>query len=258
MGFAVASVGQSFAQTVLNGPVLVAMMVALLAGVVSFASPCVLPLVPGYVGYVTGLSGSHVRDKKTSVVLTGVTLFVLGFSVVFVSLGILFAGLGALIAPWMGTVTRVLGVVVILAGITFVGGFQFLHRDARIQARPRAGLWGAPVLGATFALGWTPCIGPTLAAVLALSTSFGGTGNVWRGSLLTFVYCLGIGIPFLIVAFLIHKGIGRLKWVRTHQRAIVVAGGVMLIALGVLMVAGVWNLFMNYLQGWVDGFELVI
>ncbi|EFG47515.1 cytochrome C biogenesis protein transmembrane region, partial [Brevibacterium mcbrellneri ATCC 49030] len=177
-----ASAGQSFADTVLNGPILLAMAVALLAGLVSFLSPCILPLVPGYVGYVTGLSGTHVKDKKTWTVLAGVGLFFLGFATVFVAIGILFSGLGVLVSQWIDIVTRIFGVIVVILGIAFLGGFQRLQNDVRISKRPRAGLLGAPLLGATFALGWTPCIGPTLAAVLAMSTSFGGTGNVARGA----------------------------------------------------------------------------
>lgn len=254
----IASTGQSFADTVLNGPILLAMAVALLAGLVSFLSPCILPLVPGYVGYVTGLTGTHVKDKKTWTVLAGVGLFILGFATVFVAIGILFSGLGALVSQWIDVVTRIFGVIVVILGIAFLGGFQRLQNDVRISKRPRAGLVGAPLLGATFALGWTPCIGPTLAAVLAMSTSFGGTGNVLRGAVLTFVYCLGIGIPFLIVAFLIHKGMGKLEWVRRHQRGIVRAGGIMLIVLGLAMVTGLWNLMMSYMQLWANGFELVV
>lgn len=204
------------------------------------------------------MSGTHVKDQKTSVVISGVSLFILGFATVFVAIGILFSGLGVLVSQWIGPVTRILGVVVILAGVAFLGGFRWLQTDVRISKRPRAGLLGAPLLGATFALGWTPCIGPTLAAVLAMSTSFGGSGNVWRGALLTFVYCLGIGIPFLIVAILIHKGMGKLQWVRRHQQAIVRAGGIMLIVLGLAMVTGLWNLMMSYMQLWVSGFELVV
>ena len=253
-----ASIGQTFAETALSGPLLAAMAVALLAGLVSFVSPCVLPLVPGYVGYVTGLSGTHLTDKKTSTVLGGVGLFFVGFATIFVALGTVFSGLGAILSNWLDIVMRIMGVFVILAGIVFMGGFKFLQQDRKIHARPRAGLWGAPLLGATFALGWAPCIGPTLAAVLTLSTSFGGTGTVWRGALLTFVYCLGIGIPFVTVAYLLHKGMGRLAWLRRHQRTIVVIGGIMLVILGILFVSGLWNDWMSRMQLFVGGFETVI
>src|SRR5699024_5581583 len=133
-----------------------------------------------------------------------------------------------------------------------------LQREHRIRARPKAGLWGAPVLGATFALGWAPCVGPTLSAVLTMSVSFGGDGMIWRGALLAFVYCLGLGIPFILLAVATHKGAGRLGWVRRHQSAIVRAGGIMLIVLGVLMASGVWNMWMTSLQGVINGFEVVI
>ncbi len=138
-----AGIGSTFAQTAFDGPLIAAIAVAALAGAVSFASPCVLPLVPGYVGYVTGLSGDALRDRRTGRVVLGISLFVLGFAVVFVALGTLFSGLGMVLAPWIDLVTRIMGVVVILAGIVFLGGFRFFQREARILARPRAGLWGA-------------------------------------------------------------------------------------------------------------------
>ncbi len=250
--------GADFAQTVLSGPLLLAAGAAALAGLVSFASPCVLPLVPGYVGYVTGLSGSSLRDKQTWRVVVGISLFVLGFTVVFVLLGTSFSALGALFSQWQSVILRVLGVIVILAGFVFMGGFGLLQNERRIRARPKAGLWGAPVLGATFALGWAPCVGPTLSAVLSMSVSFGGDGMIWRGALLAFVYCLGLGIPFILLALAIHKGAGRLVWVRKHQTAIVRAGGILLIILGVLMASGVWNMWMTSLQGLINGFEVVI
>ena len=146
----------------------------------SFASPCVLPLVPGYVGYVTGLSGSSLKDKQTWRVVVGISLFVLGFTVVFVLLGTSFSALGALFSQWQSVILRVLGVIVILAGFVFMGGFGLLQNERRIRARPKAGLWGAPVLGATFALGWAPCVGPTLSAVLSMSVSFGGDVLLFR------------------------------------------------------------------------------
>ena len=251
-------IGADFAQTVLSGPLLLAVGAAALAGLVSFASPCVLPLVPGYVGYVTGLSGSSLRDKQTWRVVLGITLFVLGFTVVFVILGTGFSALGALFSQWQGVLIRILGVVVIIAGFIFMGGFGLFQTERRIRARPKAGLWGAPLLGATFALGWAPCVGPTLSAVLSMSVSFGGEGTIWRGALLAFVYCMGLGIPFIILAIAIHKGAGRLTWVRKHQSAIVRAGGIMLIVLGVLMASGLWNAWMTSLQGLIYGFEVVI
>ena len=252
------SVGSTFAQTALNGPLLAAVGVAALAGLVSFLSPCVLPLVPGYVGYVTGLTGSHLKDKKTSTVLVGVSLFMLGFAVVYVALGTVFSALGGLLTNWIDVVLRIMGVFVILAGIVFMGGLTWFQKEKRIHQRPRAGLWGAPVLGATFALGWAPCIGPTLAAVLALSTGFGAEGSAARGALLTFVYCLGLGVPFLIVALLVHRGMGRLAWVREHQRGIQIAGGVMLVLVGLALVSGLWNAWMSSAQNLVSGFSTVI
>lgn len=232
------------------------MGVALLAGIVSFLSPCVLPLVPGYVGYVTGMTGADTR--RTSTVLTGVSLFVLGFAVVFVVMGVAFSSLGALLSNWIDIVIRIMGVFVVLAGMVFMGGFARLQGERRLHSRPRAGLWGAPLLGATFALGWAPCIGPTLAAVLALSTGFGAEGSAARGALLTFVYCLGLGVPFLIVALLVHKGMGRLSWVREHQRGIQIAGGVMLVIVGVVLISGLWTAWMSSVQNAVGGFETVI
>ena len=243
-----AGIGSTFAQTALDGPLLAAIAVAALAGAVSFASPCVLPLVPGYVGYVTGLSGDALSDRRTGRVVLGISLFVLGFAVVFVALGTLFSGLGMILAPWIDLVTRIMGVVVIIAGIVFLGGLLIFQREARIHARPRAGLWGAPVLGATFALGWAPCIGPTMAAVLAMSTA--GSQSPVKGALLAFVYCLGLGIPFLLIALGIRRGMGALAFFRKHRLAIMRFGGGLLIVLGLLMVTGVWNTWVLELQTW--------
>ncbi len=250
--------GSQFAGLVLGGPLLLAAGAAGLAGLVSFLSPCVLPLVPGYVGYVTGLSGSSLKDKETWRVVVGIALFVLGFTIVFVALGTAFSALGALFSQWQDIVIRALGIIVIIAGFVFMGGIGLLQSEHRIHARPKAGLWGAPVLGATFALGWAPCVGPTLSAVLSLSVSFGSDGTVWRGALLAFVYCLGLGVPFILLALAIHKGAGRLAWVREHQTAIVRTGGVLLILLGLVMATGLWTLWLTTLQGAISGFEVVI
>ncbi|WAL41627.1 cytochrome c biogenesis protein CcdA [Brevibacterium sp. BRM-1] len=257
-GVLAGGLGHTFAQTALSGPLLAALGVSALAGLVSFLSPCVLPLVPGYVGYVTGLTGAHAKDRRTSTVVLGVSLFVLGFAVVFVCLGTVFSSLGALLGNWTDIAIRIMGVFVVIAGIVFMGGLRGLQRERRVHARPRAGLWGAPLLGATFALGWAPCIGPTLAAVLALSTGFGAEGASARGALLTFAYCLGLGVPFLIVAVLVHKGMGRLRWVREHQRGIQLAGGAMLVAVGLVLISGLWTAWMSGVQNAVGGFETVI
>ena len=255
-----ASIGETFSQTALSGPMLLAIPVAILAGAVSFFSPCVLPLVPGYVGYVTGLGAAALTDRKISRVVIGVSLFIVGFAAVFVSMGLAFSLAGVLLSQWADVLNRVMGVVVIIAGIVFMGGIGMFQRTARITKRPPAGLWGAPALGATFAFSWAPCMGPTLAAVLALSTSFGVTGadGIWRGALLTLMYCLGLGVPFIVVAVLIVKGTGRLQWARDHHLLISRIGGAMLIIIGVLLVSGVWTQWVNSLQGMIGGFETII
>ncbi|OMH27003.1 cytochrome C biogenesis protein ResC [Tersicoccus phoenicis] len=237
----------SFAETALGGSMLVAVPVAMLAGLVSFASPCVLPLVPGYLGYVTGLTGADLQERHRGRVLAGVGLFVLGFSIVFMLIGAVFGQAGAWLkgAPW---VSQVLGLVVIVMGVVFLGGLSRLQGERRIHARPPAGLWGAPVLGLTFALGWAPCIGPTFAAVQALSFST-GAGAV-RGAWLTFFYCLGLGVPFLVIALALRRSADALAALRRHRLALQRAGGGMLIAVGLLMVSGVWNVWVAALQAW--------
>ena len=199
-------------------------------------------------------------DRKTSKVIIGVTLFITGFAVVFVAMGLAFSVAGVLLSQWADTLNRVMGVVVIIAGIVFMGGIGMFQRSAQISKRPKAGLWGAPALGATFAFSWAPCMGPTLAAVLALSTSFGATGTdgIWRGAALTLMYCLGLGVPFIIVAVLIVKGTGRLQWARDHQILISRIGGGMLIIIGLLLVTGVWTQWVNSLQGMIGGFQTII
>jgi len=242
-------VNSPFAEAVLNGSLLLAVPVALLAGLVSFLSPCVLPLVPGYLGYVTGLTGVDLQRQKRGRMFTGVGLFVLGFSVIFVLLGGAFGQLGALFAggqnPW---ITQVLGVLVIIMGVVFLGGFSWLQRDAKIRARPPAGLWGAPLLGVTFGLGWAPCIGPTFSAVQLLSLSGGSSAG--KGAFLAFVYSLGLGIPFLLIAVAVRRGVGVLSFFREHRLAIQRIGGGILIVLGLLMASGLWGAWVSELQYW--------
>ncbi len=245
------------AALVIDGPLLAAAGIALLAGIVSFASPCILPLIPGYVGYMGGMqSASGANNKQVQGrVLLGTLLFVLGFTVVFVLLGVVFAAAGARFAEWVDIVMRVMGVVVILLGLAFLGYVPFLQREARVHLNPRFGLAGAPLLGATFALGWTPCIGPTLAAVLTLS--FGG-GEVARGGFLAFIYCIGLGLPFVIMSLVFTRTPRLHHWVRRHRLVITRIGGVMLILLGLALVTGVWNSFMYWLQSGIAGFAPVI
>lgn len=237
-----------FSQIALDGSLFLAGPVALLAGLVSFLSPCVLPLVPGYLGYVTGLTGADLSEHRRGRVLAGVLLFILGFSVVFISAGVLFSQVTA----WMrfngAWVTQLLGVVVIIMGVVFMGGISFLQRDRKIHRRPPAGLWGAPVLGLTFGLGWAPCIGPTLSAVLIMST--GTDANVARGALLTLFYCLGLGVPFVLIALGMRRGMGTLDFFRRHQLAIMRFGGGLLIALGIVMATGLWGSWVAELQNW--------
>lgn len=238
-----------FAEAVLNGSLLLAVPVALLAGLVSFASPCVLPLVPGYLGYVSGLTGVDLQQQKRGRMLTGIGLFILGFSTVFMLVGAVFGGLGAwLQGSGQAWITQVLGIPVLVMGIVFAGGLSWFQRDARIHARPPAGLWGAPVLGVTFGLGWAPCIGPTLSAVQLLAFSSGA--GVAKGAALTFVYCLGLGVPFLLIALGARRGMGTLDFFRRHRLAFQRTGGVVLILLGLLMVSGLWGYWVGQLQDW--------
>jgi len=290
-----------------SGPLLLAIPVALAAGAVTFLSPCCLPLVPGYLSYLTGMSGTAVRGKDpagnqaatagaVSVVgsvplsaagagsaswasggarggiadgpaggagamaaepaaasvrgraVLGTLLFVLGFAAVFATEGVFFGSLGGALRSHTKGLTQVLGFVIILLGLLFVGAFDrftFSGRIFRPQFRPRAGLVGAPLLGVVFGLGWTPCIGPTLLVVLSLSAT---TGTAGRGALLAFVYALGLGIPFLMVAFAFQRGVSLFGFARRHARLVTQIGGAMLIAVGLLEVTGAWGAAVAWLQ----------
>jgi len=242
--------------TVLTGSLLLAIPVAILAGLVSFASPCVVPLVPGYLGYVSGMAGAGAGTKGSRPRLVlGVLLFVAGFSAVFIVLGIAVSSLGAQIQGQLDVISRVLGVVVILMGLAFMGAVPFLQAERRMHVSPKAGLAGAPLLGVAFGLGWAPCIGPTLAAVLTLSLTEGSQG---RGIILAIAYCLGLGLPFLALAFWIEHSTKVLGWLRKHRLTLMRVGGAMLIVLGVLLVTGTWGQLTGLLQGWIDGFWVAV
>ncbi|MHA7246351.1 cytochrome c biogenesis CcdA family protein [Arthrobacter tecti] len=236
---------------------LLALPVALLAGLVSFVSPCVLPLVPGYLGYVSGLTGVDLEQQKRGRMVAGIGLFVVGFSVVFMAYGALFGQLGAWLAGSQDWLIRIFGLVVIVLGIVFMGGFSWFQQEKKLHARVPSGLWGAPLLGLTFGLGWAPCIGPTLSAVQLLAFSNDGASAV-KGALLTFVYCLGLGLPFLLIALGVRRGMGAMKFFRRHRLLLQRVGGGVLILVGVLMATGIWNLWINELQQWIGGVTLPI
>ena len=237
-------------QIVFSGQLLLALPIALLAGLVSFASPCVLPLVPGYLAYVGGMSDPGAKRDRSRVLL-GVALFVLGFAVVFVAYGAAFGALGLWLVRWQEVVIRVLGVLVILMGLVFIGQFSFLQRTIKPTWRPATGLIGAPLLGIVFGLGWTPCIGPTLAAISALSV---GSGSPWRGALLGLFYCIGLGIPFLLVALGFDWVAGSVAFLKRHIRVINIIGGALLVVIGILMATGLWTAIMSQLLGVISGF----
>ncbi len=246
----------SVAETVTGGSLLLAIPLALLAGFVSFASPCVLPLVPGYVGVVTGVTGAELGEPVTpkhSRILTGVGLFILGFSAVFISYGALLGYAGEVLLEYQEPIQRVLGVVIILLGIGFMGAFPWLQREVRWHVSPNLGIWTAPVLGVLFGLGWTPCIGPTLAAVQALVFS---EGSALRGALLSLAYCIGLGVPFLIIALAFRRMAGTVRWLRQHSLWVMRFGGATLILIGVLLLTGVWNEVSVWMRVWANDFQV--
>jgi cytochrome c-type biogenesis protein len=241
--------------TVTSGSLVLAFPVAAAAGLVSFLSPCVLPLVPGYLSYVTGMSGADLAAQRRGRLILGVALFVLGFTVVFVSAGLAFGGFGALLQRHTTILTRVLGAVTIVLGLAFMGFVPGLQRTVKSSRLPAAGVAGAPLLGMLFGLGWTPCIGPTLAAVQAMAYN---EASAARGALLSFAYCLGLGLPFLLTAVAYRRALGAFGFVKRHYQAVMRLGGGMLVAIGLLLVTGFWTDLTIMMQGWVSGFTTVI
>jgi cytochrome c-type biogenesis protein len=237
--------------TITDGSLLLALPLALAAGLVSFLSPCVLPLVPGFLSYVTGLTGVDLADRHRGRLLTGALLFVAGFTVVFVSAGVLAGAFGGFLLAHDRTLQRLLGGVTIVLGLAFMGAMPWFQRDLRIHRRPVLGLAGAPVLGVLFGLGWTPCVGPTLGAVLALGLD---QATATRGGVLAVAYCLGLGVPFIITALAFRRAMGAFGWVKRHYVWVVRVGGAMLVTIGVLLVTGLWNDLTVQLQVWVNGF----
>ncbi|MFI9720241.1 cytochrome c biogenesis CcdA family protein [Streptomyces sp. NPDC052396] len=237
-------------QTVLSGALLLALPVAVLGGLVSFFSPCVLPLVPGYLSYVTGVSGADMAEARRGRMLAGSSLFVLGFSAVFVSGGALFGYFGNTLQRQRETISVVLGALTIVLGLVFMGLLnRFGQREFRFHTRPAVGLAGAPLLGVVFGLGWTPCIGPTLAAANTLALQQGSAG---RGALLTGAYCLGLGLPFILAALAFRRALGAFGWIKRHYAWVMRIGGGMLVVVGVLLVTGLWDSMVQDLQTWTN------
>jgi cytochrome c-type biogenesis protein len=237
--------GDWFRDTALSGSLLLALPVALVAGLVSFFSPCVIPLLPGYLSYATGLSGADLEHARRGRMLAGAVLFVLGFTVVFVALGTLSGALGAWLVTWSRELTVVLGSFTILLGLVFAGVIPLLQREWRVHSVPAVGLAAAPVLGFLFGVGWTPCIGPTLAAINTLSIN---EATAARGAVLSAVYALGLGLPFIVAGVAYQRALGAFGWVRRHQVWVMRAGGFMLVAVGLLLVTGWWDLAVTWLQ----------
>jgi cytochrome c-type biogenesis protein len=241
----------------ISGPLLVAAGVSLAAGAVSFASPCVVPLVPGYLAYLAGLVGAEspavTADEQASKgrfrVAGAALLFVAGFTVVFGAASILVFGVSNSLLDNTQLLERIGGVVTILMGLVFIGLVPALQRDFRLHAVPRAGVFGAPLLGAVFALGWTPCLGPTLTGVLAVANATEpGGGNTVRAILLVLAYCLGLGVPFVVLALGARWAVRATGWLRRHVRGMQITGGVLLLGVGILLVTGGWDVLISWLR----------
>ena len=242
--------GERFAEIAQGGPLLLALAVAAVAGLVSFLSPCVLPLVPGYLSYVTGLAGADLHSgHRRGRMLAGTLLFVAGFTVVFTLTTVLAAGAGSLLLRNGRVVQTVVGALIVVLGLAFLGLVPALQREWRLTHRvPDAGLAGAPVFGAVFAIGWIPCVGPTLGAVLLLAGTSGQTG---RAVALGIAYCLGLGLPFVIFGLGFRHLIGVQRSIRAHSAWVTRIGGALLIVVGLALLTGVWGEFLNWLRATV-------
>nr|WP_243751870.1 cytochrome c biogenesis protein CcdA [Leucobacter weissii] len=235
---------------------LVAALIALAAGLVSFLSPCVLPLVPGYLAYVGASAGSGPGETPARTrLVVGALLFVLGFTAVLVAFLAAAGTVGVWLLEWEGVLTRVIGVFVIAMGLVFMGFFGMMQSTRKLRIRPRLGLVGAPVLGVVFAIGWTPCLGPTLTVIMGLGLQ---QGSVARAVILAVVYCLGLGIPFVLAAFGFAWMTQTMTFFKRHIRAVNVIGGALMILIGVLMVTGLWSRMMFELQAVIGGYVTIL
>ncbi|KWV30844.1 cytochrome c biogenesis CcdA family protein [Micromonospora rifamycinica] len=290
--------GETFRELAQSGPLLLAIGAAALAGLVSFLSPCVLPLMPGYLSYVTGLAGTDLEGRARATapagadpaptggdpaptggsasgggvavatraaarpvaavkgrVLAGTLLFIAGFTVVFTATAILFAGFGRIFFDYERTFQVVIGALIVLLGLSYLGVLPGMQRELRIRRLPAAGLLGAPVLGAVFALSWMPCTGPTLGAVLGMAATGGQTD---RAVVLAVAYCLGLGLPFVVFGLGFHRLLGVFRAVRRNSRWVTRIGGVLLILIGLALVTGGWQNFVIWLQTTVGPGEVSI
>lgn len=243
--------------TITNGSLLLAMPLAFVAGLVSFLSPCVAPLVPGYLSLITGLSADELIEggKHRNRALAGTIGFTLGFGLLFVSYGAAFGGIGSVLARNQDAISKVLGVLVMVLGLAYMGRFAFFEREFGPQMRGRGGVFMSPFLGLVFGLGWVPCVGPTLAAVQTLAFT---EGSAWRGSLLSLLYSLGLGLPFVVIGLFFERSLGALQWMRKHRRRVQQFGGIMLFLLGVMLVTGLWDQLSIQMRIWMSGFRLVL
>lgn len=250
---------------VYDGALLAALPIAVIAGVLSFASPCVLPLVPGYLGFVSGMadgsepapvvsSGSRTAAARSRRrLIAGVLLFISGFTIVFLAAFVVTGTLGLYVMQYREVLIRVAGVLVVVMGLVFLGAFGRLQRTIRPAVRQNIGLAGAPLLGAAMGIGWAPCIGPTLATILVIAAN---TGDVVRAAILGLAYSLGLGIPFLLIAIGLGWATTTTTFLRRHIRTINLIGGGLLILLGILMVTGAWTEVMSYLGSLIMSIQL--
>ncbi|AHI21779.1 cytochrome c biogenesis CcdA family protein [Corynebacterium vitaeruminis] len=250
--------GQQVADVAASGPLLLGVLAAALAGLVSFASPCVVPLVPGYISYLAGVVGAEVEygDQGPKVTRSGrwrvagaAALFILGFTVVFLLATVSVFGVISALTLNAETLMRVGGVVTIVMGLVFMGAVPFLQGTKRFAPKRWSTWLGAPLLGGVFALGWTPCLGPTLAAIISVAAGTQGM-TAARGVVLIIGYCLGLGLPFLIVALGSARAMSGVSFLGRHSRAIQIIGGVLLILVGLSLVTGLWAEFINWVRQW--------
>ena len=239
-------------EVIFSGSLLLALPLALLAGVIAFASPCVLPLVPAYLGYVGGMTTMPDSSDRAARrrLLMGVVLFVMGFATVFVLFSVAFASVGAALRTWLPIVTQIAGAVVFAMGFVFIGQVSFFQKQLALPVRAATGLGGAPVLGVIFGFGWAPCVGPTLVAVNTLALS---VGDIPRAVVLALAYSVGLGVPFILIALGLEFAAKSVAFIKKHLRVVNISGGVFLMLIGVLMMVGLWTAWMSELQVWISG-----